>query len=359
MIQNPPRPRRAKTGVTSHSIEVGAHADDCDPRAHLARQEATAWYAKMTGQRVSNQDVAAFFAWRGDTLNDAAYTRIEHLTTSVRAVADDPRLQAIAEAAARRPREGRLRAALAQRPRMVTGLGVAAVAALIAAVVLVHPGQQTYSTSVGERRAISLEDGSTIELNTNSRVRVRLGKARRDLFLDRGQAMFAVAHDAGRPFVVTAGDTAVRAIGTRFEVYRTAGDVRVTLAEGRVQVSTTTATNTPSPPLVLSAGERVDVGTKLQAKPVSVDIAAATGWTNGRLTFRDERLADAVAEINRYSKRPVVLGEGAPPDARVYGVFDAGDTEAFVTGVSAALNLTSAQRADGAFELTSTSVRPG
>ncbi|MBZ4074165.1 FecR domain-containing protein, partial [Escherichia fergusonii] len=66
-------------------------------------------------------------------------------------------------------------------------------------------GQQTYRTEIGERRAISLADGSTVELNTNSQVRVRLSKAQRSLILDKGQAMFVVAHDAGRPFVVTAG----------------------------------------------------------------------------------------------------------------------------------------------------------
>lgn len=358
MINRPTRTRGAKTGAAPHASDANPEIaiDDGDPKARLARQEAADWHAKTNGERISNPDLAAFFAWRANSLNDAAYTRIEHLTTSLRAVADDPELQALADAAVQRPREGRWRAAFAQRPTMLTGLGVALAAAVVGGVLLVHPGQQTYSTEVGERRAITLDDGSTVELNTNSRVRVRLSKARRDLTLDRGQAMFAVAHDADRPFIVTAGDTAVRAIGTRFEVYRTAGDVRVTLAEGRVQVSQTRATQAPAAPLVLTAGERVDIGArggaKAPAKPVNIDVAAATGWTHGRLTFQDVPLADAIAEINRYSKRPVRLGAGAPADARVYGVFDAGDTEAFVTGVAAALNLKSAQRPDGAYELT-------
>lgn len=324
-----------------------------------ARDEAAAWYAKLSAQRVSNAELTTFFAWRENSLNDAAYTRIEALTTGVRALADDPRLQAIAETAARRPRGigARLRGLGQGRGARTIGFGAAlAAAAVIGAVLLGQAGQQTYRTEIGERRAISLADGSTVELNTNSQVRVRLSKAQRSLILDRGQAMFVVAHDAGRPFVVTAGDTAVRAIGTRFEVYRADDAVRVTLAEGRVQVSQTGkagAQNTTRPaPVILTAGQRVDVARAAPAKPVVVDVAAATGWTNGRLTFKDVPLAEAVAEVNRYSRRQVVLGPGAPADQRVNGEFDAGDTETFARGMAALLDLKSVPRPDGGVELT-------
>lgn len=321
-----------------------------------ARDEAAAWYAKLSAQRVSNADLTTFFAWREDSLNDAAYTRIEALTTGVRALADDPRLQAIAETAARRPRGigARLRGLGQGRGVRTLGVGAAlAAAAVIGAVLLGQAGQQTYRTEIGERRAISLADGSTVELNTNSQVRVRLSKAQRSLILNKGQAMFVVAHDAGRPFVVTAGDTAVRAIGTRFEVYRADGAVRVTLAEGRVQVSQAGAQNTARPaPVILSAGQRVDVVRAAPVKPVAVDVAAATGWTSGRLTFKDVPLAEAVAEVNRYSRRQVVLGPGAPADQRVNGEFDAGDAETFARGMAALLDLKSVPRPDGGVELT-------
>jgi transmembrane sensor len=334
-------------------VQDGVSPDE----AARAAREAAAWYAALNGQRASNAQISAFFAWRADSLNDVAYTRIERLTTGVRASADDPRLVAIADAAARRPRERPSRLAwIRRRPRAATaGLGgvLAATAVLAGLYVAVPWNQKTYSTEVGERRVVSLRDGSTIELNTDSRVRVRLDKAQRRLILDRGQALFAVAHDAGRPFIVTAGDTAVRAVGTRFEVYRAPGGVRVTLAEGRVEVS---QAGGKAGPVLLAAGERIDVDAARTARPVRIDVAAATGWTDGRLTFKDARLADAVAEVNRYSRRQVVLGPGAPADERVNGVFDAGDTEAFVTGMSAALDLKSAPRPDGGFEL---SAEPG
>jgi transmembrane sensor len=343
------------TAPQAKTTRADAAPDGDCPKARQAREEAAAWYAKTNSGRMTNSEVTAFFDWRSNSLNDAEYTRLESLGTGLRAVADDPRLRAIAEAAARRPQEGRLRAALASRPRAIAAsCGAVLAAGLVAALVIAPPGQQTYSTQVGERRAITLADGSTIELNTDSRVRVKLTKARRDLVLVRGQAMFAVAHDPGRPFIVTAGDTSVRAIGTRFEVYRTPGAVRVILAEGRVQVSRSgaAASNTqPAPPVILTAGQRLDVSAGRAPRPAPVDVATALGWTDGRLTFQDTPLAEAVAEINRYSRGKVVLGPDAPAHERVNGVFDAGDTEAFVTGVGAALDLKSDPRPDGGFEL--------
>lgn len=338
--------------------QPGQDPADASPEARdrRARDEAAAWYAKLSGQRVSNQDLADFFDWRSDSLNDAAYTRVEGLTSAVRKYADDPRLQALADKAARRRREGlSLPDWLKALARPKTGgalLGALAATIAVGVMLTGAPGQETYRTKVGERRAISLDDGSTLELNTDSQVRVRLGKAERRLTLDRGQAMFAVAHDAARPFIVTAGDTSVRAIGTRFEVWRDKDAVRVTLAEGKVQVTKAkTGDAQQAKPVILTAGARLEVSKTRIAAPVAVDIAAATGWTQGRLTFKETRLADAAAEVNRYSRRQVIVAP-ALADQRFNGVFDTGDTESFANGVTAALGLSRTTRPDGAIELT-------
>lgn len=337
MSDNPtPNPTRAKPGAPTRAQE------------QRARQEAAAWYARMRGPRISHREVTAFYAWRQDALNDAAYGRIEALSAGVAAHAGDPRLQAIAQAArARRASSARL----AWTPRgsgpWIAGLATAA-AVVVGVVSLAQPFGQTYRTTVGERRAVTLADGSTIDLNTDSVVRVRLSRERRAIRLDQGQALFAVAHDATRPFIVTAGDTAVRAVGTRFEVYRTGAVVRVTLAEGQVQVIQAHA---PAP-TTMRAGTRLDVAGPAPARPVAVDVAAATGWTDGRLTFQDTPLAQAVAEANRYSRKKVALGPGVPAGERVTAIFNAGDTTAFVDGVSKLLDLRSTTRADGVIELT-------
>jgi transmembrane sensor len=315
-------------------------------RDQRARDEAATWYARLNDERVANDELAAFFDWRSDSLNDAAYSRIEALATGVRAMADDPRLQALAEAAMKRRRPRGL-------PHFRLGiwplLGAVAVAAVVVAVLITWPfGQQTYRTAVGERRAISLADGSRIELNTDSQVRVRLSATQRKLTLDHGQALFAVAHDAARPFIVTAGDTSVRALGTRFDVYLAPDGVRIVLAEGRVEVREAKVATA----VTLYAGQQVEVSPARAARPAAVDVAAATGWTDGRLTFQNVRLSDAVAEINRYSRQQVVLGPGVPADRLVNGVFDAGDTGAFVAAVSSLLDLKGAPRTDGNLELT-------
>ncbi len=311
-----------------------------------ARAEAATWYARMHGA-ITHREVTSFFAWRDDSLNDAAYSQIERLGRGVAAVADDPRIQAIGQDLRKRRQQSRRLAFLRARPApWIAGAAVLA-AALVGWLAIGQPLGQTYRTGVGERRVVSLADGSTIELNTDSAVRVRLSKTRRSISLDRGQALFAVAHDTTRPFIVAAGDTAVRAVGTRFEVYRTGASVRVTLAEGRVQVTGPDA----AAPMLMTAGTKLVVTGKAPARPVAVDVEAATGWTDGRLTFQATPLGEAVAEANRYSRQKVVLGPGVAADEPISAIFNAGNTAAFVSGVSTALDLRGVPRADGAIEL--------
>ncbi|PVM91759.1 iron dicitrate transport regulator FecR [Caulobacter radicis] len=330
-----------KDGAMARAVDKNAAERDA------ADREAADWYARLSGGPVSNGELNAFFAWRSKTLNDAAYTRIEALTTTARALADAPALRALAdEAVARRRERPRTRPRQGAIALMV---GAALTTVAIAGAVAWRPwAGQVYSTPVGERRAVTLADGSSIELNTDSQVRVRLSKTERALTLMRGQAMFSVHHDPVRPFVVTAGDTRVRAIGTRFEVYRSGEAVRVTLAEGRVRVSSTGA----AAPIELKAGERVETAPATPALPTKIDVAAATGWTQGRLTFREAPLAEAVAEVNRYSRRHVRLGPGAPLNLPISGVFDAGDTEAFALGAGALHGLKTTRLANGDIELS-------
>lgn len=319
--------------------------------------EAAAWYARLSNARVSPSDLDAFFAWRKTPDHETAYARVEQLAGLARSLADDPELQAMAEEAANRPRGILVWFAAARRhrrPLAWVSAGVLVAASAIVGVSVFKLTGHAYETAIGERRVVALSDGSSLELNTDSKVRVRFAKGERRLYLDRGQAMFAVAHDATRPFIVTAGDTSVRAIGTRFEVYRAASGVRVILAEGRVQVSEQKAA---TPPVTLSAGQRLDLAkspapTAAPPRPVRIDVAAATGWTQGRLTFQDAPLSQAVAEVNRYSLRKVVLGADTPPDQKINGVFDAGDVDAFASGVSEMLDLKRTRRADGTVELT-------
>src|SRR5205807_1325966 len=95
---------------------------------------------------------------------------------------------------------------------------------------------QVYATAIGEQRSVVLKDGSMIQLNSRSRVEVRYTDHDRKIALKEGQALFTVARDTQRPFLVSAGDTAVRAVGTQFDVNRLETEIVVTVLEGKVAV---------------------------------------------------------------------------------------------------------------------------
>lgn len=196
---------------------------------------------------------------------------------------------------------------------------------------------QTYETRIGGFSRIVLEDGSVIDLNTDSALRVRLG-AMRELRLTRGEGRFQVAHDPSRPFVVSAADAAVRAVGTAFTVrLRDAARVEVLVSEGKVAIAA------PHVPVAapLAAGQAA----VLQADGMSVSEVAPQllerrlAWTSGRLEFRGESLAEAVAEFNRYNQRQIRLADPALGALRVGGTFKATDPESFAAALASAFKL--------------------
>lgn len=200
------------------------------------------------------------------------------------------------------------------------------------------------STAVGERSTIMLEDGSTVNLNTNTSVRVAFDKEERRLFLLKGQAIFKVAHDAERPFVVYAAGRRVTALGTEFEVRIDRSEFAVTLLEGKVEVddmritlATTDQDRSAAAPVKsveLKPGERFASGSAAPATISKEALARAISWREGRLDFESEALDVIVYEINRYSHRKVVLKDPSLAELRVSGSFKAGSVENFVAALT-------------------------
>lgn len=310
--------------------------------------EAADWLARLSTNKISNADLDAFWAWRRDPLNRAAYERMEDFNAAARSLKHDPDMKAaVQEAMTRRPWWRSILAALSfPRGAYVAG----ALAAGVAAVLLLAPiGGERHTTEIGEQVTVRLDDGSKIQLNTDSALRVRFSKSERRLVLERGQAFFDVAHDPARPFVVDAGKASVRALGTRFDVRRSDGEVEVILAEGRVEVAPEQA---GARTWTLSEGQQIRIDPKRSdVAPASADLAVATAWTSGRMFFHDTPLDQAVAEVNRYNRKKVALGAGAPRDMKINGAFDAGDTEGFVAAAAEGLGLEVARKADGVIEL--------
>lgn len=222
---------------------------------------------------------------------------------------------------------------------------------------------QVIQTERGERRELALEDGSVVQIDPETRLRVRYETRARYVELDRGRALFHVARNVGRPFLVTAADTTVRAVGTAFAVERASDRVVVTVAEGKVAVFPTRSAGTtvdpaairsesssqagPSSPassvgkrpeeIDLTVNEQLAVRSSGGAEPVrEVDSARALAWAEGRLIFENDSVAQAVREFNRYNRIQLAVSEPALAERRISGVFSASDPESFVAFLESA-----------------------
>jgi transmembrane sensor len=225
--------------------------------------------------------------------------------------------------------------------------------------VLHFTGGREVTTAVGEQRTLSLDDGTRIELNTDSSVVVQYDDHTRKITLRSGEAYFQVAPER-RPFRVIAGGRQIVALGTTFIVRRdpdtVADPLTVTLIEGHVAVAPVyTAVPHALPPApipdvtVLSAGERLRV--RRQGSVVDAPaIDKLTAWTRGELVFDSVSLREAVAELNRYSHIKVTLASAKLGELPVGGIFRAGDSLSFARAVSETYNL-SLTRQDAAIIL--------
>lgn len=224
--------------------------------------------------------------------------------------------------------------------RLKVGAALAAgVAALGFAFFLKGPGflwpAQEINTASGEQRTLSLEDGSVVTLNTHTALRIDYSTRERNLTLESGEAVFKVAHDASRPFIVHTPTASVRALGTQFNVYQRATDTLVSVIEGRVQVIThpsgpgSAASLSPlSQNLVAGEEVRVQHDGEIE-KRAHPDIERALAWRQRRLNFDEAPLEEIVEEFNRYSSATRLrLVDIAPGSRRYGGVFDADDPEA-------------------------------
>lgn len=210
----------------------------------------------------------------------------------------------------------------------------AGIVALIGGGIWYSQSQPTLATGIGERRVLTLADGSTITLNTNTRLRVHFSDARRIVILDNGEVSFNVAKDAARPFVVKAGATQVTAIGTTFDVRWLQKAVAVTLVHGRVRVVETGDSGMPIQAVYLSPGQRFEDGAGRRAGVAAVNLHTVRAWTGGLLVLDATPLTDAVIEMNRYSQRRIRIdGHGAERVA-ISGAFKTDDPGAFARGLA-------------------------
>lgn len=255
--------------------------------------------------------------------------------------------------------------ALPQQPRWQwhwPTAGVAALVMLAVAVVSVYvfsPSPSDYVTGIGDSRKINLEDGSTLTMNTRTRVKVWYTHNQRDLQLVEGEALFSVARDPNRPFRVHVGRTIVEAVGTEFGVRKDKHGTRVSVVEGRVKIFD----NQGATPLILNPNavawtEAGAAGFQRPITPVPVgaheearitehgedsadfevdrhevspqEIQRHLAWVNGQLIFENATLEETVSEFNRYNRRQLHIDDPEIANVRIGGAFRSTDIDDLV-----------------------------
>lgn len=341
--------------------------------AAAVSEAAGRWDARLRAPTCSEADRAAFAAWRdADPAHAAEFERLQALLSALRGGRDQLGL--------RKMRDG----ALALAARRSRRRGLAALAAGVAVVALaggwlVLPqawrdsaqdwaahslpeivggnAVQQYRTGVGQRSTVTLADGSVLELNAMTRLEVAFEPQRRSVRLHEGQAIFHVARQPQRPFVVQAAGREIVAVGTAFDVRVDQASLKVTLIEGKVGVHDPARAATPephaaadgggarmpadprAPQVFLAAGEQffadLSVRPARPANPLvrAVDVDKIIGWREGQLFFDDQSLADAVAEMNKYSAVRIELADPSLARLRINGMFRTGQQHAFARAV--------------------------
>src|SRR6202171_4322534 len=213
------------------------------PSADDVERQASTWFARMHADDVTADDRTRFEPWlRAQSCNAKVYSELS--ATWQELVKSGPLVRAV--------NFGQVMNAASAPPAPRRRWAVAAVAAGIGAIALggawnlyKQKEDTRFQTAIGEQAAVALPDGSSFDLNTDSRIRGDYRQRRRVIRLERGEAFFKVAHDTQRPFWVRAGDYWVRAVGTAFNVYLRPTGVEVTVSEGTVNVVNATANESP------------------------------------------------------------------------------------------------------------------
>jgi len=312
---------------------MGAEATDTSEQATRA-SEAAAWFVRLRKPDVTDADRQAFRRWlQQDPARHDAFNEIKRLWTDL----DEP-------AAALGEKNGWYREGLKQTSggrRQVAPL--AALAACLVAIVagllwrdagLIDRAQADFATRPGERRSITLADGSQVYLDGDTAITVQIGSASRTVGLLRGRAWFDVARNEQSPFRVTSDDIATTVLGTAFAVDRETDRVGVTVERGRVSVSRGANDDVEVP-----AGQQV-WATRQQLGPVApIEPDTALAWRRGLIILDRAPLARVVEELEKMQPGRLLIRDESLRQLTLSGVFRADDPDAVLEALHSALGL--------------------
>ncbi len=209
-------------------------------------------------------------------------------------------------------------------------LALAAIGAA-SAVYLARTPEKVFATAIGGRETLRLADGSTIHLNTDTVLRLRMDAHQRHVELQRGEAYFEIRHNAAVPFEVIAQGHRVTDLGTKFLVRADRGELEVSLVEGKARIDTADKTD-QSHSAVLSPGDVAvaSAGSLSVVRKSPTALATELSWQRGVLIFDNVTLAEAVGELGRYNRRKFVIADPSIARRTIYGAVPATDVDAFI-----------------------------
>jgi len=291
-------------------------------RANEIKTQAACWLARVHAGSWSEEDQAQLDAWLADShANRATYWRLEA------AWAEAAKLAVLLPS--QRENVASTRRTVPTRMKLTAAVIVAGLLGAVGANYFLAPRTQSFATNVGGHKFVTLADGSKIELNTDTAVRVADKDGQRIVWLDRGEAFFQIRHDAAHPFVVMAGNQRVTDLGTKFLVRRDVSKIEVSLVEGRAAFERT-GTSSPQTALLVPGDVLVATANSVTVtkKPAQV-LDNSLAWRRGSLVFFHTTLAEAATELNRYNTRKIVIADADAARLQINGTFPSGDIGLF------------------------------
>jgi transmembrane sensor len=311
--------------------------------------QAAAWMAIRRSGDMTELQAREFSAWlEVDPAHRAAFNELLLIWDEAGEIREDPTILAL--------RERNLRTFNAPaRMRFAAGAMAASIAAIVfggwslfgdlpvapspATRGIEEPRQdeeQVLRTGVGQTTTAVLRDGSTVILDSDTLLLTRETRDRRSIHLERGGAYFQVAKDPRRPFVVEAAGKTITALGTAFEARVNAGKLDVTLVEGKVKVAAKKGQVWQGQQTMdMTAGWRLTAPDEKKWSLAKVDTKKELSWLSGRMSFFNDPLVEAVAKVNRYSDKQIIVDPSIAQEP-IVGVFESGDTDRFVRGMELA-----------------------
>lgn len=291
-----------------------------DPETeNLVFSEALDWLALRENQQLSAEQQAHFLRWLNRSPEHAK------VFSEAEAIWQFPEITMAAKQLQQKPSITRNAAPRFRFPKLGALAAAVAMVAVTASLLLQQPLPGDYITDSGERKQWQLADGSVLTLNTKTQVSVAVSESQREVVLHNGEAFFDVAKNDALPFRIKSGNALVTVVGTAFTVRQEDGTTRVSVQQGRVKVTATTAAIQDTP--LLLAGDSAVMANTLQFQPHGARLQDFS-WVHNRLIFEDQPLADIVTEIARYHSGFIWLGSSSLGQKRITGNFSLDDPQA-------------------------------